>query len=592
MKPIQSLFQLLLIAALLAGCSPRPATETATAQPATLAPTLTAPPPTQTPAPTQTVTPQPTNTRVPPTPIPTMEVAPVQPVTGLPKGTDNNPWWNDAVFYEIFVRSFQDSDGDGKGDFNGLISRLDYLNDCDPNTTTDLGVTALWLMPIQPSPSYHGYDVTDYYDINPDYGTLDDFKRFLDEAHKRGIRVIIDWVLNHTSNKHAWFEQAQDPQSPYRKWYRWTADRPTTPGWHPGGGGEYYYALFSIGMPDLNYQNPEVIAEMKKVMRFWLKEVGVDGFRLDAAKHLIEDGGVIENTPETHAVYKELRKYYKSINPQAMTVGEVWSPSETVRTYLNGDELDLAFDFDLGKNLLFSAGTYSPKYAADAFNHDVPIFLPGQFATFITNHDQDRGMSTLNDDVEAAKNTAMLLLTAPGVPFLYYGEEIGMLGKKPDEDIRLPMQWTGEANAGFTSGTPWRKPKPDFNTKNIATQSADPSSLLSLYRTLIHLRNNHAALRVGEYFGVMTGSQAVFASLRASKEENVLVLINMSDAPVRDYALRMDSGPLSGEYTATALLGGGIMTPPQINAQGGFDDYQPLPEIPPFGRLIIQIQEK
>lgn len=586
MQPTLRLFAPLLAFSLLAACTatPRP---TATPVPPTSEPTLTS-----TPAATLTVTPEPTATQPPtPTLYPTVVSTPVQPVTGLPQGTDGYPWWNDAVFYEIFVRSFADSDGDGIGDFNGLTAKLDYLNDGDPNTTTDLGVTGLWLMPIMPSPSYHGYDVTDYYTVNPEYGTLDDFKNLVAAAHQRGIRVTIDWVLNHTSSRNPWFEQAQDPASPFRDWYVWQTGRPTTPGWIPGGGGAYYYAFFNAAMPDLNYTNPAVVAEMKKVVKFWLTEVGIDGFRLDAAKYIVEDGATIENTAATHAFYQDLRTYYKSVNPQALTVGEIWDDSDAVRTYLGGDELDLAFDFDLAKNLVFSAGTGTPKYATDVLARDTGLFLPGQFATFLTNHDQDRAMSVLNDDREAAKTAAALLLTSPGVPFLYYGEELGLLGKKPDENIRLPMQWSAEANAGFTTGTPWRKPGSDYPTKNVAAQSADPYSLLTFYRTLIHLRNNHAALRVGDYRLVMTNNRSVYAAFRISREETVLILMNLSAEPASDYQLRLSESPLTGTYSLAPLLGFGEFAPLQVNEQGGFAGYLPLPEIPANGRLILQLHK-
>jgi alpha-amylase len=584
MNSVHRCLQLVFVFVCLAACGVIPTTEPPA--PPTAPPTFTPQPP-----PTATATIEPTNTP-PPTPYPTIASTPVQPVVGLPQGTDNYPWWNDTIFYEIFIRSFYDSDGDGIGDLNGLISKLDYLNDGDPNTTTDLGVTGLWLMPIHPSPSYHGYDVTDYYDVNPEYGTMDDFKRLLDEAHKRGIRVTIDWVLNHTSNQHPWFQQARDPASPYRNWYRWTTDSFPGNGWRYGGGGSYYYALFSEGMPDLNYANPQVVAEMKNVARFWLQEVGVDGFRLDAAKHIFEDGNVIENTPETHAFYKDLRKFYKSVNPQAVTVGEVWNSSDIVGTYLQGDELDLAFDFDLAKNFVFSAGTQTPKYAADSLARSLSIFRPGQFATFLTNHDQDRSMSVLSDDVEAAKTAAFLFLTSPGVPYLYYGEEIGMLGKKPDENIRLPMQWTGEANAGFTTGTPWRAPASDYKTKSIAAQTDDPNSLLSFYRALIHIRNNHAALRVGDFYPIRSASRSVYAGLRVSREETVLILINLSSSPVNDYALTLEQGPLSGDYTLAPLLDAGTFESPAITWQGGFENYQPLPELPSHGRFIVQLQAR
>ena len=201
-------------------------------------------------------------------------------------------------------------------------------------------------------------------------------------------------------------------------------------------------------------------------------------------------------------------------------------------------------------------------------------------------------MSVLNDDVEAAKNAAFLLLTSPGVPFLYYGEEIGMLGKKPDEDIRRPLQWSGEDDAGFTSGLPWRPPSSDYTTKNIAAQSEDPDSLLSLYRRLIQLRNEHAALRVGDHYFVETGHPAVYASLRVSQEETILILINLGSESVGDYALNLEVGPLSGEYIPAPLLDNGQFTSPTVTEPGGFVNYQPVPEIPPYGRFILQLQPK
>ena len=574
---------------LLAACGTGPLAEPETPQPPTVEPaTPTQPPPTLTATPLPTETPSPTLTL-----LPTLPATPVGAVTGLPQGTDHYPWWNDAVFYEIFVRSFYDSDGDGIGDFNGITAKLDYLNDGDPGTTTDLGVTALWLMPIHPSPSYHGYDVTDYYDVHPEYGTLEDFRNLLDQAHQRGIRVTIDWVLNHTSSRHPWFLQAQDSTSPYHAWYRWTTESQPGPGWRYAGGGEYYYALFTEGMPDLNYANPEVLAEMKKFMRFWLLEIGIDGFRLDAAKHIFEDGDITENTGATHAFYKELRPYYQVIKPQTMLVGEIVNNSDIVSTYLKGDELDLAFEFDLAKNIIFSANTHRASDMSSALAHALTVYRPGQFATFLTNHDQNRVMSELNDDVDAAKNAAFLLLTSPGVPFLYYGEEIGMLGMKPDEDIRRPLQWSGEVNAGFTTGTPWRPPGDDYKTKNIANQSADSNSLLALYRTLLHIRTQHAALRVGDYYPIDTGNQAVFASLRTSQEESILVIINLSSKIISDYTLNLETSSLSpGEYLLAPLLDIGSFISPAAQPDGGFENYQPLPELPAYARFILQIQAK
>ncbi|HZM24290.1 MAG TPA: alpha-amylase family glycosyl hydrolase, partial [Anaerolineales bacterium] len=478
------------------------------------------------------------------------------------------------------------------GDFNGIAAKLDYLNDGDPSTTTDLGVTGLWLMPIHPSPSYHGYDVTDYYEVNPDYGTLEDFRHLLDEAHQRGIRVTIDLVLNHTSSQHPWFQQAQDPASPYRQWYIWSAAPPAAMYWNYGSGKEYFYARFGVGLPDLNYANPEVVKEIKNVTRFWLQDIGVDGFRLDAAKHILENGDITENTPETHMWLNDIRTFYKRINPQAMLVAEILSNSDIVKTYLEGDELDMAFDFDLAKNIVSSAGLRDADSFGDVLRHELTVFLPTQLATFLTNHDQDRTMSVLNDDVDAAKNAAFLLLTSPGVPYLYYGEEIGMLGKKPDENIRTPLQWSDEGNGGFTTGSPWRALNGDYTTKNINAQSAEPASLLSMYRSLIQLRNNHAALRVGDYYAIDTGHRVVFASLRASREETLLVLTNLSSEPVTNYTLNLEQGPLSGEYISVPILYDSEFTSPKITDKGGFENYQPLPEIPPYGRFILQLQPK
>ena len=596
MKSAHSLLCLWFVLFLLTACVASPASpppETSTIQPSPTEP----PPRTQTPTLKPTDTPEPTPTTTP-IPLSTVPVTPVQPVTGLPQGTDGYPWWNDTVFYEIFVRSFYDSDGDGIGDFNGIIANLDYLNDGDPNTTTDLGVTGLWLMPIHPSPSYHGYDVTDYYDVNPQYGTMEDFRRLVDEAHLRGIRVTIDWVLNHTSNQHPWFESAvSDTNSPYRDWYIWSDTHPGYLGpwneavWHYSATG-YYYGIFVPTMPDLNLNNPAVTQEAEKVASFWLQEIGVDGFRLDAAKHLVEAGQQQENTPATHEWYKEFRPFYKTIKPQAMMVGEVQGSSNTVSTYLTGNELDLAFNFELAGNMLSSVQAQSGEDFSDVLAQQTSMFQPGRFAVFLTNHDQNRVMSTLNNDVETAKNAAFLLLTSPGVPFLYYGEEIGMIGKKPDEDIRRPIQWSDDENAGFTTGIPWRAPASDFITKNIASQISDPGSLLSLYRALLHLRNNHAALRVGDFYELDSGHRAVFASLRVSREQTILILINLSPEPVSDYALRLEQGPLSGEYVPVPLLYNGEFTAPTITEKGGFENYQPLPEIPPYGRFILQLQPK
>ncbi|MFN3742664.1 MAG: alpha-amylase family glycosyl hydrolase [Anaerolineales bacterium] len=535
----------------------------------------------------------------PPSAIPTSTASPTlaPPPSPSPTASLSTDWWNDAIFYEVFVRSFYDSNGDGIGDFKGLLERLDYLNDGNPSTTTDLGVTGLWLMPIFPSSSYHGYDVIDYYSVNPQYGTLDDFKRLLDEAHRRGIHVIIDMVMNHTSVEHPWFQASQDPESPYRNWYIWAEADPGGTGpwgektWHPSPSGRgYFYGIFGEGMPDLNYTEPAVTAEMQRVARFWLEEVGVDGFRLDAARYIIEQNENLADTQATHRWLREFRAFCKSLAPHALIVGEVWTTNFTVASYIKGEDLDLVFDFDLASALLKGVNSGQARIVRDAMKMSQRLLPPGRSATFLTNHDMPRVMTALAQDEDKARLAATLLLTMPGVPFIYYGEEIGMSGGKPDERIRTPMQWSAAAQAGFTTGTPWEAVNSGYSETNVAGEAVDPRSLLSHYRTLIALRHQHAALRAGDLALVEVDNPAILAFLRFTREETLLVIVNLSKTVEREYRLSLSEGPLSGSYLAMPLLGEGEVAPPQINAQGGFEAYQPLPALPASGTLIIQLR--
>ena len=521
----------------------------------------------------------------------------IQPIRGLPEGTDGFAWWNDTVFYEIFVRSFYDSNGDGIGDFNGIIEKLDYLNDGDPKKSGDLGITGIWLMPINPSPSYHGYDITDYYTVNPDYGTMDDFKRLLEECHARGIRVIIDLVLNHTSTMNPWFIEAREnPESPSNEWYIWSETNPGYLGpwdeqvWYPSVSG-YYYAIFWVGMPDLNYTEDAVTNEMYNVTRYWLQDVGVDGFRLDAARHLIEEGKKQADTTSTHQWWADFRTFYKEINPQAMTVGEIWTTNYAVTDYVEGDELDMAFNFDLASQTMKNINTGNAANLWAAINSSFQMFPKGANATFLTNHDQKRVMSHFMGDQEKAKLAASVLLTAPGTPFIYYGEEIGMTGDKPDEFIRTPMLWSSEKYAGFSTVYPWESTISNYKQFNVATEASDPNSLLSHYRTLIGLRNNHAALRVGDYYGLRSDDSSILPFLRVSKEETLLVLINLSKEPAIEYKLSLNQGPLSGSYKSYPVLGQGTLEDLNANANGGFDEYQPGMEIPANGLVVIQLRQ-
>ncbi len=575
---------LIVVVCLIAGCQSTPS----------------APPPTATSTTAPSPTPSPTTAppTATPTPIPTATVVPLDLVKAearvpqltspvgmdgvLVSGTGDMPWWNDVVFYEVFVRSFYDSDSDGIGDLNGLIEKLDYLNDGNPATTDDLGVTGLWLMPIMQSPSYHGYDVTDYYTVEEDYGTNADFKRLMEEAHKRGIVVIIDLVLNHTSAQHPWFKAAQDPNSEWRSWYLWNETGGT--GWHRAPGGGYYFGLFWDQMPDLNYNNPDVTTEMHNVIRYWLEEMGVDGFRLDAIKHLIEEGATTENTPATLTWFEGFYDFYKSVNPHAFTVAEVWSPTHIVAQY-TGEKVDVCFEFDLAEVMRSAAFRGTPTGLLMAQENVIAAYPPGQYATFLANHDQTRTRSTLMND-EQAKVAASLQLTFSGIPFIYYGEEIGMQGAKPDENIRRPMQWT--PNGGFSTGTPWKGYYEDYATRNITAQNTTPDSLLNHYRTLIALRNHHAALRIGDWLPVEAKPQSIYSYVRFHGEELVLVVVNLSRKTIADYTLTLAKGPFTAAPRPALLMGEGDLYLPPVNANGGFGAYRPVPTLPPYSSTVIQ----
>jgi glycosidase len=490
-------------------------------------------------------------------------------------------WARGATFYEVFVRSFADSDGDGIGDLRGLTAHLDYLNDGDPATTTDLGITAIWLMPIFASPSYHGYDTVDYRAINPQYGTMADFESFIGAAHARGIHVILDLVVNHTSSAHPWFvESSSSPQSPKRDWYVWRTD---DPGWRqPWGGGPtwhqrngaYFYGIFGGGMPDLNYENPEVREEVKSIASFWLAH-GVDGFRLDAARHLMADGpGELQNnTPGTHTFWKEFSAHVRATAPRAILVGENWTSTDKIAQYFGstatvagGDELPMSFDFPLAGSIVRAVRTGDARPIVATLADIDSLYPAGVLdGTFLTNHDMPRVASELGSDPARLRSAAAILLTLPGTPFLYYGEELGLTGNKPDPNIRTPMPWDdGEAGGGFTTGTPWRSFAPGRDQVNVAAERAAPGSLLDFYRRLVHLRASSPALRRGTIQVLDPGarSEQLLAFVRETKGERMLVVHNLgaSDASAGPWKLRAHAAELVHATAdgATARIAGGV----------------------------------
>jgi len=477
-------------------------------------------------------------------------------------------WWNDAVFYEVFVRSFYDQNGDGKGDLKGLTAKLDYLNDGDSTTNTDLGITGIWLMPIMQSPSYHGYDVTDYRTVESDYGTNADFAAFIQAAHQRGIKVIIDLVMNHTSNQNPWFTQsASSTSSSYRNWYRWST---TNPGksWY-NNNGAFYYGVFGSNMPDLNFANADVKAEMFDIARFWLQDMHVDGFRLDAVKYIFETATQIEDVPATFQFWQDFRASYKSVKPDAFAVGEAWTSTNNIKKYVENNGLDFCFEFTVAGALVNTVNNGNAAGLKTAVENSMVSYPYLQFGTFLTNHDQERVMTTFGNDMTKAKLAAALLMSLPGIPFIYYGEEIGTVGPKPDENIRTPLQWNNTKNAGFSAGTAWRAPQIDYTTKNIAVQQADANSLWSMYNKLIQLRNTEPALRRGNYITLTSNSTSAFTFLRQYNDEIIIVASNISNSPISNIQINLYPGTVfAGTYQLKNLLTGTLQQL-LVGADGG-----------------------
>lgn len=442
------------------------------------------------------------------------------------------------VYYEIFVRSFYDTNGDGIGDLNGVTAKLDYLK--------ELGIGGIWLMPINASPSYHGYDTTDYYAVDPEYGTLDDLKKLMKEAHKRDIKVIMDLVVNHTGREHPWFKEAlADENSPYRSWYTFAKsdERVRADGavggkpWHSYGGFNYL-GIFWEGMPDLNFDEPKVREEMIRIGQFWLEQ-GFDGFRLDAAKHIYGDFVSTASTPEIQeknkAWWQQFRTGMNKVKPDAYLIGEVWDSLAVIAPYFD-HALDSAFNFDLAGRLLSAAGAEQDVDPAFSLGRAYGVYEKssgGNFtdAPFLSNHDQNRVMTMLGGNVNHAKMAAAMLLTLPGTPYLYYGEELGMKGAKPDEYIREPMLWYSSPSGG-DGQTAWEKSR--YNAQagavSVQAQTADKQSMLSHYRELIKWRNEEPALRNGGIaeFKLEPANRKLSAYIRVIAGERVLVIHNLS----------------------------------------------------------------
>ncbi len=537
---------------------------------------------------------------------PAVSVLALSVLVAAPATAQDEPqdWPQDSVFYLAFVRSFADSTegplaNDGVGDLRGMIERLDYLNDGDPTTTTDLGVTGIWLLPIAQSPSYHGYDTTDYYAVDDEYGTMDDLRELVTECHARGIKVVLDLVLNHSADEHPWFVESADPNSDKRDWYIWSDPRPEYRGawgqvvWHDhmrAQADASYYGGFFHGMPDLNYRADAVTQEMRRVTEFWLDEANVDGYRLDAIKHLIEDGADQSSTPATIEWLQGYNAFCDALDRSPWLVGEVWAGPDEIARYIGNDldtlALDSCFDFPLSYAITEGLRDGDPTRIRDELARSWETY--GLRASpFLSNHDTTRTMSVLEGDERKARAAATLLLTAPGTPFIYYGEELGMAGTKPDPDLRTPFHWQADADtAGFTTAAPWRAPHRDVFTANLERQHANDASIWSHYRDLIRARRDLPPLRRGSVRVVDAGNDGLVAFLREHDGKRVLVVVSATGGLVREFGFDRDSLGLHPEQSGVDALTGNKTEPVPRRAP-----WRPFRTMPPHGSWVITLDD-
>lgn len=539
-----------------------------------------------------------------------------------------DPWWKHAVIYEIYPRSFQDSNGDGVGDIKGIESRLGYLE--------NLGIDAIWITPMYPSPGVdYGYDISNYTAIDPEYGTMADFDHLVAEAKKHNIRVIMDYVINHTSDQSAWFKESRSSRTnPKRDWYIWRDGKaPGQPpnNWESWFGhsawtydtktDQWFYHYFYPQQPDLNWRNPEVHKAMEDVLRFWMNK-GVAGFRIDAVSRLFEDPALhddpylpgynvygdrniehkyTDNYPEVHDVLKELNQVVSKYPGDPVLITEADEPNvtELTKLYGNGDEVQLPMDFQIADLNKLSAPGFR-KLFNDLENNTAH----GQPEYFFSNHDQPRQWDRYGDGVhndQISKLMAALLLMTRGTPQMYYGEEIGMRTTDPAriEDVhdpigklgwpkekgrdgeRTPMQWTPGPEAGFTtSEKPWIKVPPGAAKDNVATEEQDPQSIFNAYKKLLALRKSEPALRDGSYQSIDDDNPNVFSFLRKSGTDTVLVSLNMSDQSHR--ASLKGVMKTYGITQAKPLYASPSIAAPSVSLNNL--------ELPPYGVVVATVQ--
>lgn len=502
------------------------------------------------------------------------------------------PWYMNAVFYEVHIRAFRDSNGDGKGDLPGLIEKLDYIK--------DLGVDCIWILPIYPSPlKDDGYDIADYYNVHQDYGTIEDFKRLVQEAHERGLKIIADLVLNHTSDQHPWFQTSRlDPQSKYRDYYVWSEtdkkysdariiflDTEKSNWTYDQKAGLYYWHRFYDSQPDLNYDNPDVRGEMLNVMKFWL-DMGIDGFRADAVPYLIErEGTNCENLPETHAILKSIRSYLDANYKEKVLLAEANQWPKDVRPYFgDGDEFNMGFHFPVMPRIFMAirSGDATPIHWIMAQTPEIPQGT--QWCTFLRNHDEltlemvteeerqwmwqeyapdprmrlnlgirRRLAPLLDNDPNKIMLANALLYSLPGAPIIYYGDEIGMGDNiwLPDRNgVRTPMQWDASPNAGFSTAAPEHLYTPvitegdyAFQKVNVASESMNPDSLLNKIKHLIRVRKANPILAMGKYDFLQKGKKDCLLIHRSLKGQHLLCALNLTGTAK---SVELDLAPFKG----------------------------------------------
>jgi maltose alpha-D-glucosyltransferase/alpha-amylase len=503
-------------------------------------------------------------------------------------------WYMNAFFYEVHIRAFCDSNADGKGDLPGLISKLDYIK--------NLGIDCIWILPIYPSPlKDDGYDIADYYGIHPDYGTIDDFKTLVKEAHKRGLRVIADLVLNHTSDQHPWFQKSQsDPGSKYRDYYVWSEsddkyreariiflDTEESNWTYDDKAGLYFWHRFYSSQPDLNYDNPEVRQEMLNVMDFWL-EMGIDGFRADAVPYLIErENTNCENLPETHHILKSIRSHLDERYADKVLLAEANQWPEDVRPYFGeGDEFHMGFHFPVMPRIYMALKKSDASPIHWIMSQTPKIPENSQWCTFLRNHDEltlemvteeerqwmwsqyaplprmrlnlgirRRLAPLLDNDHRKILLANALLYSLPGAPIVYYGDEIGMGDNiwLPDRNgVRTPMQWDGSLNAGFSGADPEMLYEPVIDAGdyayplvNVAIAEKDPDSLLNKMRSLITIRKSQNAFSLGDFHFLAKDQTYCLVVLRNYRDETILCIHNLSG---QEQNLNLDLPDFTGKY--------------------------------------------